>query len=321
MDPRILAATFVFASVAFGTLAVILISEMVALVRQRRDLSGRLEEVVFERTASGREGSRLLKKARERSGGTMEALPWFADLELLVEQAGGGSLRAFLLAGIGLTFAAGFAGLVFTGSVLVGALFAVIGGTLPYVYVRHKRRRRFRAFEEGLPEAIDLMTRAIRAGHPFSAGLGMVADETPQPVAGEFQRLFDEMRFGMPFDDAVLGMTDRVDLVDTRMFATAVLVQREVGGNLAEILDNLANTIRARFSIRRQLRVITAQGRLSGYILSVLPIAVGLGIWLLSPGFMEPLLATSTGHALIVAAIVAQVLGYLWIRRIVNIEI
>ena len=165
------------------------------------------------------------------------------------------------------------------------------------------------------------MTRAIRAGHPFSAGLGMVASESPQPVAGEFQRLFDEMRFGMPFDDAVLGMTDRVDLVDTRMFATAVLVQREVGGNLAEILDNLANTIRARFSIRRQLRVITAQGRLSGYILSVLPVAVGLGIWLLSPDFMEPLLATSTGHALIAAAIVAQIFGYLWIRRIVNIEI
>ena len=321
MDARVLAATFVFASVAFGTLAVILISEVISLIQQRRDLSSRLEEVVFERAVTGTEGSKLLKKAQDRSAGIMTALPWFADLELLVEQAGGGSLRAFIFAGVGLTFAAGFAGLVFSGSFIVAIVFSLIGAALPYLYMRHRRKRRFRAFEEGLPEAIDLMTRAIRAGHPFTSGLGMVAEETPQPVAGEFQRLFDEMRFGMPFDDAVLGMTDRVDLVDTRMFATAILVQREVGGNLAEILDNLANTIRARFSIRRQLRVITAQGRLSGYILSILPIAVGFGIWLISPGFMEPLLASSTGHAMIIAAIVAQLLGYLWIRRIVNIEI
>lgn len=319
MDPRVLAATFVFASVAFGTLAVILVGEILGLWRQRRDLSSRLEEVVFERAISDSEGGRLLRKARERT--TARALPWLADLELLIEQSGGGSLRALIISGVGLVFATGFAALVFSGSLLVAVPFAIVGGVLPYAYLRMKRRRRFRAFEEGLPEAIDLMTRAIRAGHPFSSGLGMVAEESPQPVAGEFQRLFDEMRFGMPFDDAVMGMTDRVPLVDARMFATAILVQKEVGGNLAEILDNLANTIRSRFSIRRQLRVITAQGRLSGYILSVLPVAVGFGIWLLSPDFMEPLLASSTGHAMIVAALVAQVLGYLWIRRIVNIEI
>ncbi|NNF27792.1 MAG: type II secretion system F family protein [Gemmatimonadetes bacterium] len=322
MDPRILAATFVFASVAFGTLAVILVGEFIGFLRQRRDLSTRLEEVVFERAVSSDGGDRLLKKVRDRGrrAGTA-ALPWFADLELLLEQSGGGSLQAFLLTGLGMVFAFGFGALVLTSSLLAAVLAAVFGGLLPYVIVRYRRKRRFRAFEEGLPEAIDLMTRAIRAGHPFTSGLGMVSDETKEPVAGEFQRLFDELRFGMPFEDAVLGMTDRLNLVDTRMFATAILIQREVGGNLAEILDNLAATIRSRFSIRRQLRVITAQGRLSGYILSVLPIAVGLGLWLISPDFMEPLLDSSVGHAMIVAAIVAQILGYLWIRRIVNIEI
>ncbi|MDH3222469.1 MAG: type II secretion system F family protein [Gemmatimonadota bacterium] len=323
MDPRILATTFVFASVAFGTLAVILAGELIGLWRQRKDLSDRLEEVVFERTATG-EGSRLLKKVRGRRlgvAGVEKALPWFADIEILIEQAGGGTLQAFLLAAVGLTFAFGISALVFSGSLLVGVAAAVFGAVIPYVYLRLKRKRRYRAFEAGLPESIDLMTRAIRAGHPFSAGVGMVAEEAPAPVSTEFQRLFDEMRFGLPFEEAVLGMTDRVDLVDTRMFATAVLVQREVGGNLAEILDNLAGTIRSRFSIRRQLRVITAQGRLSGYILSVLPIAVGFGLFLISPDFMAPLLESPVGHALIMASVVAQVLGYLWIRQIVNIEI
>ena len=320
MDPRILATVFVFASVAFGTLAVILVGELLGLWRQKRDVSTRLEEVVFERAVAG-EGSRLLKRGAGQRTKSGSWFPWFQDLELLVEQAGGGSVQAFLFSGVGLTFAFGLAAFVFTRSVLVAAALAAVGGVIPYFVLSFKKRRRLNRFEEHLPEAIDLMTRAIRAGHPFSSGIGMVADESPEPVNGEFQRLFDEMRFGMPFDDAVVGMTDRVDLIDTRMFATAILVQREVGGNLAEILDNLAGSIRSRFSVRRQLRVITAQGRLSGYILSVLPIAVGLGIFLISPEYMAPLVDTTVGHFLIVAAVVAQILGYLWIRRIVNIEI
>ena len=322
MDPQILAAIFVFASVAFGALGVILVGELLGVWKQRKDLSGRLEEVVFERTAGGAEGSRLLKKARRRASGlSVASLPWISDLELLVEQAGGGSVRTLVFSALGLVFAFGFAGLVFSGSMLVAIGAAVVGAMLPYAHIRNKKNRRMKAFEAGLPEAIDLMTRAIRAGHPFSAGVAMVADETPEPVSGEFRRLFDEMRFGMPFDDSILGMTDRVSLIDTRMFATAVLVQREVGGNLAEILDNLAGTIRSRFSVRRQLKVITAQGRLSGYILSALPIAVGFGLWVLNPDFMAPLLEESVGHALIVGAIVMQIIGYLWIRNIVNIEI
>lgn len=322
MDPRILATTFVFASVAFAALGVILIGELWGIWKQRKDLSGRLEEVVFERTAGGAEGSRLLKKAQRRASGfSVASLPWISDLELIVEQAGGGSARNLVFTAVGLTFAFGFAALAFSGSMLIAIGAAIVGAFIPWVYIQIKRRRRMKAFEAGLPEAIDLMTRAIRAGHPFSAGVAMVADESPEPVSGEFRRLFDEMRFGMPFDDSILGMTDRVNLIDTRMFATAVLVQREVGGNLAEILDNLAGTIRARFSIRRQLRVITAQGRLSGYILSALPLAVGFGLWVLNPGFMAPLLEQPVGHAMIVGAIVMQIIGYLWIRKIVNIEI
>ena len=126
-------------------------------------------------------------------------------------------------------------------------------------------------FEEMLPEAIDLLGRAIRAGHPLSAGLKMVADETTEPIASEFRRTFEEQRFGLPFEDALLAMADRVSLIDVRILTTAILIQREVGGNLAEVLDNLANVIRVRFTIRRQLRVYTAQGRFSGYVLAAAP--------------------------------------------------
>ena len=148
-----------------------------------------------------------------------------------------------------------------------------------------------------------------------------VAEEAPDPINEEFHETFEQQRFGLPFEDALLGLTDRVDLVDVRIFATAVLVQREVGGNLAEVLDNLARTIRARFAIRRQLRVYTAQGRLSGYVLGALPIMVGIAIFLLDREYMMTLFSSGVGRIAVVLALVLQVIGYLWIRKIVNIEI
>lgn len=149
----------------------------------------------------------------------------------------------------------------------------------------------------------------------------MVADEGPKPVADEFRTTAEEHRFGLPIDDALLGMVDRVSLVDVQIFVTAVLIQREAGGNLAEILDKLANTIRDRFMIRRQLRIYTAQGRLSGYTLAALPPIVGLGLYLLEPSYVSMLFTETLGQLLLATAFVLQVLGYLWIRKIVNIEI
>jgi tight adherence protein B len=176
-------------------------------------------------------------------------------------------------------------------------------------------------FEEQLPEAIDLIGRAIRAGHPLSAGLKMVSDESRDPVKSEFRQLFEEQRFGLPFEDSMYGMADRVPIVDVRILITAILIQREVGGNLAEVLDNLSSVIRERFKIRRQLRVITAQGRLSGYILAALPIAVGLAIFLINRPYVMILFQHPVGKLLAVSAVFLQILGYLWIRKIVDIEI
>ena len=152
-----------------------------------------------------------------------------------------------------------------------------IGGALPFMLLRFKRTRRMRAFEEMFPEALDLIARALKAGHAFATGLKMAADELQEPVGPEFRKTFDEQNFGLPLKDALDNLTVRIPLLDVRFFATAVLIQRETGGNLSEILENLAHVVRERFKILRQVRVYTAHGRLTGYVLLALP-AVPVGL-------------------------------------------
>jgi len=227
----------------------------------------------------------------------------------------------FLLLTAGLTFGLGGGIFFLLGSKVLAFFAALAGAAWPYFYARRRRQRRLLAFEEELPESIDLLTRAIRAGHPLTAGIRMVADEGPAEVALEFRQVFEEQRFGLPFEEALLGMVDRVQLVDVRIFAIAVLVQKEVGGNLAEILDNLAQTIRGRFYIRRQLRVYTAQGRVSGLALTSLPPMLGFAVFLMQPDYIGILFTTMLGWFMIGAAIFLQLIGGLWIRSIINIDI
>ena len=149
----------------------------------------------------------------------------------------------------------------------------------------------------------------------------MVADESPEPVQGEFRQVFEEQRFGLALEDSLMGMADRVGLVDVRILTTAILIQRSVGGNLAEILDNLSYTIRERFKIRRQLRVYTAQGRMSGYVLALLPFGLGCVFYLLNPDYISILFTDPAGKFGLVVAVILQLIGFLWIRKIVDIEI
>ncbi len=137
----------------------------------------------------------------------------------------------------------------------------------PFIVVRHFRAKRLEKFEEQFPESIELIARALRAGHAFPTGLQMVADEIPEPVGAEFKLVYDRQNFGMPMADALKGMAERVPVLDARFFVTAVLTQRETGGNLSEVLDNLASVIRDRFKVKRQVRVVTAHGRITGWIL------------------------------------------------------
>jgi tight adherence protein B len=177
------------------------------------------------------------------------------------------------------------------------------------------------AFEELFPDAIDLLGRAIRAGHAFSTSLKMVADEMGNPLGPEFRRVFDEQKFGLPLEESLAGLAARIDLPDVRIFNTGVLIPREVGGNLAEILDNLARTIRERFTIQRQVRVYTAQGRFTGYLLAVLPVVMGFLIYLLNRDYMSVLWAENIGRLLMATALLLQVVGFFVIRRIVDIQV
>ena len=207
------------------------------------------------------------------------------------------------------------------GNILFGWAGALLGFFIPYAYASHMRTKRFQKFEEKFPEAIDTLARAVRAGHAFTTALEMIANEVSEPVAGEFRQLFEEQKFGLPVRDALLNLTDRIPLVDVKFFVTAVMLQRETGGNLAEILDNLSYVIRERFKILRQVRVHTAQGRLTMVLLMALPPTIVVIMLLINPGFIRPLFVDPLGHALIVGGITLQTMGYFVIRKIIRIQV
>jgi tight adherence protein B len=298
-EPWVLAAAAAISAI----LAVFVLVQAMAAFREwhlRRDALATLErrdrqgenpaaaESVL-RVRAGREGGPLT--------GLADRVPWLWDLQHVLVQSGlNWTLEKFgTRSGIAAVGAGAFA-LFVVNSGWVAAVVFVLAGISPYLYVRWKRRRRIRLMEMQLPEAIDLIARAVQAGHPLSAGLGMAAEEAPEPLASEFRVTFEEQKFGLPFEEALLGFGDRVEIVDARILITAILVQREVGGNLAEILQTIAETMRARFNLRRQVRVYTAQGRMSGYTLA----AVGRGM-LIGAGFL-------------------QLIGFMWIRKIVDVR-
>jgi tight adherence protein B len=316
-------AALIFLAVAFGTISLALLVDIIQERRRRGDALRQLRD--FTNNPHG-DGPGLLRglegQIPEWLAPIAERVPAFEDAHLMIEQAGSAmTLARFLVISGGLAIGLGLGVLVLTLRWPAGLIAAAVGGLAPYVILRRKRSKRFYKFEEQLPEAIDMLGRAIRAGHPLSSGLKMVADEAKDPVAGEFRRTHEEHRFGLAFEDAMLAMADRVGIVDVRILVTAILIQREVGGNLAEVLDNLASVIRARFNSRRQLRVTTAQGRFSGYVLAVLPIAVGAAIYSLNPPYMKLLFTDPMGKLMVAFAVIFQIIGFLWIRKIVNIEI
>ena len=316
-------AVLVFLAVAFGTLSLAILLDIAQERRRRVAALRQLRE--FTNQVQG-EGPGLLRGMEAHVPRWLmpiaSRVPAFEDAQLMLEQAGSSmTLARFLVISAGLTVALGLSVLVLTLMWPAALIAAAVGGLSPYLVFRHKRNKRFYKFEEQLPEAIDMLGRAIRAGHPLSSGLKMVSDEAGEPVASEFRRAHEEHRFGLAFEDALLAMADRVRIVDVRILVTAILIQREVGGNLAEILDNLATVIRARFTIRRQLRVYTAQGRFSGYVLAILPIAVGAAVYSLNPSYIMLLFTDPIGKLMLITAVIFQLIGFLWIRKIVNIEI
>ncbi len=202
----------------------------------------------------------------------------------------------------------------------LGLLLGMFAAYLPIAYVKARGRRRLLLLEEQFPEGIDLIARALRAGHAFTTGLSIVAEEAPEPMAGEFRQLYEEQNFGKPLTDAMRTFSERVPLLDARFFATAVLTQRESGGNLAGILDNISTVIRERFKIKRHIRVVSAHARITGWILICEPPLLAMILTFLMPMHMSKLVSDPIGVGLVIGAIALQTAGTLVIRKLVNIE-
>jgi tight adherence protein B len=257
-------------------------------------------------------------------------------LEGLAAQAGGGILHylavqleradmdmpplrlAAIAAAIGVACAILFARL--SPLWVVAIPFGLSAGWLPVAWVRAKANRRVAKFEEQFPEAIDLMARALRAGHAMTTGLALVAEELPDPVGAEFRLVYDRQNFGMSMPDALRQFADRVPLLDARFFVTAVLTQRESGGNLAEILDNLGDVIRQRFRVKRQIKVVTAHARLTGWVLVLMPVVIALAMVIVAPEHILTLVNDPLGIQMTFVALVLWLVGYLAIRRLVDVE-
>jgi tight adherence protein B len=230
------------------------------------------------------------------------------------------------LSGLFLVAAALAVLLALVGAVLVGSPWswmagAALGFSIPFLFLKVKRTRRMRTFEEQFPEGLDLIARALKAGHAFATGLKMVADEMPEPVGPEFRKTFDEQNFGLPLKDALDNLSHRMPHLDVRFFVTAVLIQRETGGNLSEILENLAHVVRERFKILRQVRVYTAHGRFTGWVLMALPAFLCVALTFINPEHMNLMFRHPLGQMMLGGAVVMQVIGYLWIKQVIKIEV
>ena len=292
----------------------------------RRKLDARLQEVSFAGKPDSEPAKELLKSLNKGPLPSLDRA--FGEtgrgktLAGWIEQSGTkASLSAVLLMAVMSGLVIGFLTAVLTRTPMAMVAGFGIGAGLPFLVLKIKRGRRLHGFEEQFPEALDLISRALKAGHAFATGLKMVADEMPAPVGPEFRKTFDEQNFGLPLKDALENLTMRIPLLDVRFFSTAVLIQRETGGNLSEILDNLAHVVRERFKILRQVRVYTAHGRLTGYVLLALPAFLSVALMFINPEHMELLFRERMGQMMLMGAIVMQTFGFLWIKKIVKIEV
>ncbi len=208
-----------------------------------------------------------------------------------------------------------------TETFLLSAAVALVGAFAPFAYVLHLRSARLAKFEQRLPDALDMMVSAIRAGHGIQAAIGTVAKETAAPISTEFRTCFDEQTFGLDFRASMENLATRVPLHDVQIMVTAILIQKEGGGNLAEIVEKVAYIIRERFRLKRQISVHTAQGRMTGMVLALLPIVLGFAIVLVNPTYMQRLWQTDVGVKMLYSAGIMTVIGGLLIRKIINVRI
>lgn len=249
-------------------------------------------------------------------------IPRIHRLDRLLLQSG---MRLNVAGFLGLTLIAAGLGLILAAILAFSALGVLVttalGGGLPFFIVMNNRQKRLEALEQQLPDTLDLMARALRAGHALPGALKTAGEEMPEPIAGEFRITFDELNFGVPLQDALNNLASRVPVTDLRYFVISVLIQRETGGNLAELLDNISALIRARFKLLGTIRVLSAEGRLSAWVLTLLPFALAGVIRIIHPQFISVLWTDPFGRKMVFGALMLMVLGIFWMWRIIKIRV
>jgi tight adherence protein B len=252
----------------------------------------------------------------------LEEMPFMQRLAAMGEQAGRPKpgyqvvMNSLILALIG-----GVMGGVLLQNGFAGLCAAIAGFAAPYLRLSIQRRRRLEKLEEQMPDAIDVIKRALRAGHPFNAAIKLVADDMDQPIAKEFELTFSDLNYGGEVRRALLGLLSRVPSVTVMALVTSVMVQRETGGNLAEILDQIAKVVRGRFRFERRVRTLSAEGKMSAWILALVPLGLVVIMSIASPGYLPILLTNPLGHKMLYVAGILGVIGIVWIRRIIKIEV
>jgi len=290
----------------------------------RAEIRKRLRKTILEEDVNE---ARYLVKKRVMSdvpflNRILPYLPGAARMDLLIKQANlKYTLGLVLLSSLFLAFSTYlFASVLIRNSILQVAIM-LVSGSIPFLYVRSKKKKRMAKFERQFPEGLDLMARALRAGHAFTGGMKFAAEEFEDPLGPEFEETLDEINFGMSVPEALKGLIRRVDCPDMSFFVVSVIIQRETGGNLAEIIENLAHLIRERFKFRGKIRTLSAEGRLSAYVLISLPFALFGFFSITSPQFLTPLIEDPIGKVLIGISVVLMILGIIVIRRIIKVEV
>ena len=319
------ASVLIIGAVFLGVVALILFIAMALRDKEVSQIEDRLNTI----TGSGKgdlsslsDLSRQVAKDIDAKGALEEFVSKYLNLTLMFEQARVDmSIVTFLGIclglGFGATFLCGFAGLNLAIAPIVGVMF----GVLPFFWLIFKRKRRLNKFAAQLPEALELVARALRAGHSLAAGFHLVAQEMSDPIGEEFGRVFEEQNLGIPFEEALENLTERVPNLDLKFFVTAVVLQRQTGGDLAEILDKIGHLIRERFKIWGQVQALTGEGRLSGIVLLALPPLLFITVYRMNPDYIQLLFTDELGKKMLIAGIVSQLVGALVIRKIINIRV
>lgn len=320
MDPTlmILIAAFV------GVVALIVGIGMLIQGRTASLAESRLAAFTGTEVAGGRQvADELVRDGFTTATGLMSSIiKRFEKLPLFFQQAESPLKIEQFLAVCSGTAALGFCAMMIARAPApMFPLGAVIGFALPWGWLAFRRRSRFKRFEKQLPDALELMSRALRSGHSLASGLSVVASEMPSPIADEFHNCYEEQNLGIPIDQALLNMLDRMPNVDLQFFVTAVAIQRQAGGDLAEILNKISGLVRERFKILGQVKALTGEGRISGIVLMALPIALFFAVYYLNKDYVMVLFEHEDGRKMMTGAIFLQILGAFVIRKICDIKV